>query len=52
MESVRVSCRIPKNVIDKLDKIDDEATRSYMIRRAVNEFCSKEIDKLLKKYKI
>jgi hypothetical protein len=51
MNTVRVCCRIPKKVLDKLDKIDDETTRSYKVRKAVNEFCYKELDVILEKYK-
>jgi len=45
----RIDMLMPQKMIDKLDRFAENTfdTRSNIIRRAVNEFCDKHIDKFI-----
>lgn len=44
----RICIRLPPDLIKKLNEIDASTnTQSYKMRRAIKEYCAKEIDRVL-----
>lgn len=49
----RICIRLPRDMIKKLNEIEASTnTQSYKIRKAIKEYCAKEIDRILREKEI